>query len=108
MDAVLINNQLPKKQKKKYEEKDSLPVEVDSGEIKKLGVEIVAAKLIEDNKEGFVRHSPVRVAKNIYYWFKKSSKKNQYTIITKSTAMARNQAESSEENEEKRKENSKL
>ncbi len=74
VDAVLINNQLPNNLAKKYEEKDSLPVEVDVNEIKKLGVEIVASKLIEDNKHGFVRHSPSRLAKSIYYWFKKSSK----------------------------------
>ncbi len=74
VDAVLINNQLPNNLAKKYEEKDSLPVEVDVNEIKKLGVEIVASKLIEDNKHGLVRHSPSRLAKSIYYWFKKSSK----------------------------------
>lgn len=77
VDAVLINNQLPNNLAKKYEEKDSLPVEVDVNEIKKLGVEIVASKLIEDNKQGLVRHSPSRLAKNIYYWFKKSSKSSK-------------------------------
>ncbi len=107
VDAVLINNQLPNNLAKKYEEKDSLPVEVDNGEIKKLGVEIVAAKLIEDNKQGFVRHSPTRLAKNIYYWFKKSSKRNQYTIVTKCAAVE-NLAESRQKNEKERKENSKI
>lgn len=74
VDAVLINNRLPDNLAKKYEEKDSLPVEVDTNDIKKLGVEIVASKLIEDNKNGLVRHSPSRLAKNIYYWYKKSAK----------------------------------
>ena len=50
VDAILINNQLPNNLAKKYEEKDSLPVEVDTGEIKKLGLELVTSKLIEDNK----------------------------------------------------------
>ncbi len=74
VDAVLVNNQLPNNLAKKYEEKDSLPVELDTGEIKKLGLEIVTSKLIEDNKDGFVRHSPSRLAKSIYYWFKKNEK----------------------------------
>ncbi len=76
MDAILINNQLPQNLAKKYEEKDSLPVEVDSGEIKKMGLELVSSKLIQDNKEGLVRHSPSRLAKSIYYWYKKSAKRN--------------------------------
>jgi len=74
MDAILINNQLPNNLAKKYEEKDSLPVEVDTGEIKKLGLELVSSKLIEDNKEGLVRHSPGRLAKSIYCWYKKGVK----------------------------------
>jgi len=75
-DAVLINNQLPNNLAKKYEEKDSLPVEIDTAEIKKLGLEVVTSKLIQDNKEGLVRHSPARLARSIYYWYKKSTKKN--------------------------------
>ena len=79
VDAILINNQLPNNLAKKYEEKDSLPVEVDTGEIKKLGLELVTSKLIEDNKEGLVRHSPGRLAKSIYYWYKKGSRNRQKT-----------------------------
>ncbi len=75
IDAILINNQLPNNLAKKYEEKDSLPVEVDVSEIKKLNLELVTSKLIQDNKEGFVRHSPSRLAKSIYYWYKKTAKK---------------------------------
>lgn len=78
IDAILINNQLPNNLAKKYEEKDSLPVEVDMSEIKKLNLELVTSKLIQDNKEGLVRHSPSRLAKSIYYWYKKSAKR---TII---------------------------
>lgn len=74
-DAVLVNDSLPVNLAKKYEEKNSLPVEEDTGTIKELGVEIVHAKLIQDNKEGLVRHNPSRVAKAIYYWYRKNSKK---------------------------------
>lgn len=72
-DAVLVNDTLPLNLAKKYEEKNSLPVEEDTGEIKNMGIEIVRAKLIEDNKEGLVRHNPSRVAKAIYYWYRKRS-----------------------------------
>lgn len=70
-DAVLVNDCLPINLAKKYEEKDSLPVEEDTGVIKELGVEIVRSKLIDDNEEGLVRHNPKRVAKAIYYWYRK-------------------------------------
>lgn len=75
-DAVLINDTLPSNLAKKYEEKDSLPVEEDTSAIKALGVEIVRAKLIQDNKEGFVRHSPQKLAKAIYFWYRKRGIKN--------------------------------
>lgn len=73
-DAVLVNDYLPTDLIKKYEEKDSLPVEEDTGAIKNLGVEIVRAKLIENNKE-LVRHNPSKVAKAIYFWYRKRGMK---------------------------------
>lgn len=74
-DAILVNNFTPQNLAQKYEEAGSLPVEVDSTRIKKMGLEIVSNKLIEDNKEGLVRHSPSRLAKAIYWWYRKSSSK---------------------------------
>ena len=76
-DAVLINDSLPENLAKKYEEKDSLPVEEDTGAIRDLGIEIVRAKLIQDNKDGLVRHDPKKVAKAIYFWFRKKGLKNR-------------------------------
>ncbi len=70
-DAVLVNDSLPNNLAKIYEEKNSLPVEEDTGSIKNLGVEVVRARLIEDNKDGLVRHDPRKVAKAIYYWYRK-------------------------------------
>ena len=75
-DAILINNFMPQNLAKKYEEADSLPVEIDTSRIKNMGLEIVMNKLIEDNKEGLVRHSPSRLAKSIYWWYKRSSKRH--------------------------------
>lgn len=99
-DAVLINNELPDNLARKYEEKDSLPVEIDTNEIRKLGMEVVSAKLIEDSKEGFVRHSPNRLAKSIYRWFRKASKNGSMQFLD-NTGIKEN-------HEKNRKENSKV
>ncbi len=44
---------------------------------KKSGVKIVSKKLIEDSKEGLVRHSSNRVARAIYHGIAKSLKRNK-------------------------------
>lgn len=95
---------------KKYEEKDSLPVEIDTTEIKKLGLEIVTSKLIQDNKEGLVRHSPARLARSIYYWYRKTSKKgsSKEACECKEISNKSETQEFSEEYEKNRKENSKV
>lgn len=110
-DAVLINNQLPNNLAKKYEEKDSLPVEIDTTEIKKMGLEIVTSKLIQDNKEGLVRHSPARLARSIYYWYRKASKKGASKEEREScgkTITSQKVQGYTEEYEKNRKENSKV
>ena len=71
IDAVLVNDFLPKNMTGKYEEAGSYPVEVDAENIKKLGISLFSKKLIEDSKEGLVRHSSHRVARAVYYWFRK-------------------------------------
>ena len=71
VDAVLVNNSLPQTLSDKYEKAGSYPVEVDSAEIKKMGIKICAKKLIQDSREGLVRHSSSRVARALYYWFRK-------------------------------------
>ena len=71
MDAVLVNNNLPENLAEKYSLADSFPVKLDVDNIKKTGVRIVSKKLIEENKEGLVRHSSNRVARAIYYWYRK-------------------------------------
>lgn len=74
-DAVLVNNSMPKNLAEKYEQAGSFPVEIDLTEIRKLKVEVVERNLLENNKEGFVRHNCSKVAKAIYYWYKKSTRK---------------------------------
>ena len=74
-DAVLVNNYIPSNLAEKYEQAGSLPVEIDIAELRKLGVEVVERNLLEDNKQGLVRHSSNRVARAVYYWYRKTLKK---------------------------------
>lgn len=76
VDAVLVNDYLPDNLAGKYQEAGSYPVKLDVSEVKKLGIKIFAKKLIQDSKEGLVRHSSTRVARAVYYWFKKQQKKS--------------------------------
>lgn len=74
-DAVLVNNQMPKNLAEKYEQAGSLPVEIDTNELKKLNVQVVERSLLEENKDGLVRHNCSKVAKSIYFWYKRAIKK---------------------------------
>lgn len=79
IDAVLVNTELPAALIAPYRDAGSEPVEVDTNEIKKMGIEIVQKNLIEDKRfedghSSFVRHSPGRLARVIYYWYRKKEK----------------------------------
>lgn len=79
IDAVLVNNELPEALLAPYKDAGSVPVVVDTQEINKLGIEIVQKNLIEDKRfedghSSFVRHSPSRLARIIYYWYRKREK----------------------------------
>ena len=74
VDAVLINDKIPENIDKKYEEAGSYPVKADYDNIRALNVKWFEKKLIEDNKNGLVRHSSNRVARAIYYWFRRELK----------------------------------
>ena len=74
VDAVLVNDFMPSNLAKKYQLSGSYPVKLDLDNLKKMGIRLVSRKLIEDNKEGLVRHSSNRVARAIYYWFRKEQK----------------------------------
>lgn len=80
-DAVLVNNFIPRNLAQKYEEEDSLPVELDSGEVKKMGIEIVSTKLVHDDKDGFVRHAPMRLAKAVHRWYKNKPVESSEEIL---------------------------
>lgn len=75
VDAVLVNNSLPDNISEGYAQSGSIPVRLDMENINPIGVEIVSQKLIQENKQGLVRHSSNRVARAIHYWYRKSMKK---------------------------------
>lgn len=79
IDAVLVNNDLPEELLAPYKDAGSEPVIVDKDEISKMGIEVVQKNLIEDKRyedghSSFVRHSPGRLARIIYYWYRKREK----------------------------------
>lgn len=76
VDAVLVNDYLPEKLADKYQKADSYPVALDMAEVRKMGIKVFAKKLILDSKEGLVRHSSNRVARALYYWFRREQKKS--------------------------------
>ncbi len=75
IDTVLVNNVLPDVISEGYAEAGSFPVVIDKEKLSSLNIEIISAKLIEENKSGLVRHSSNRVARAIYYWFRKGHKR---------------------------------
>lgn len=82
MDAVLVNDSLPQNLAEKYKAADSFPVKLDVENVKKSGVRIVSKRLIEDNKEGFVRHSSNRVARAIYHWYRKQQQQERTSFFS--------------------------
>ncbi len=80
VDAVLVNDFMPSNLAQKYQLSGSYPVKLDFDNLKKLGVKIFSKKLIEDNKDGLVRHSSNRVARAIYYWYRKQLKKDKIFV----------------------------
>jgi len=75
IDAVLVNNVLPANISAGYAKTGSIPVRLDMENVAPIGVEVVSQKLIQENKEGLVRHSSNRVARAVYYWYKKAMRK---------------------------------
>lgn len=75
IDAVLVNDSLPDNISEGYAKSGSIPVRLDMENIAPIGVEVVSQKLIQENKQGLVRHSSHRVARAVYYWYRRSMKK---------------------------------
>lgn len=89
MDAVLVNDSLPKNLAAKYEAADSFPVKLDVENIKKAGVKIVSKRLIEESKEGLVRHSSNRVARAVYHWYRKQQQSDKTSFFNNPKEIAK-------------------
>lgn len=78
IDAVLVNNVLPSELSPNYAKYGSFPVVLDTENITPIGVKIVKGNLLEEeeSKNGLIRHSYRRVARAIYYWYKKQLKQS--------------------------------
>ena len=76
VDAVLVNDLLPDNISEGYAKTGSIPVRLDMENIAPIGIEVVSQKLIQENKHGLVRHSSHRVARAVYYWYRKATKKS--------------------------------
>ncbi len=70
IDTVFINSELPANLADKYELAGSFPVKYDRDELKKLKIKVIGRKLIEEDKDGFVRHSYSRLARLVYMWYR--------------------------------------
>ena len=75
IDAVLVNDSLPENMSEGYAKAGSIPVRLDIENIAPIGIEVVSQKLLQENKQGLVRHSSNRVARAVYYWYRKSARK---------------------------------
>lgn len=79
LDAVLVNNNIPKNISPAYAKHNSFPVVLDNENLTPTGVKLVSANLLEEDKckDGLVRHSSSRVARAVYIWYRKTIKKEQ-------------------------------
>ena len=75
VDAVLVNDNLPDNISEGYAKSGSIPVRLDMENIVPIGIEVVSQKLLQENKQGLVRHSSHRVARAVYYWYRRTIKK---------------------------------
>lgn len=87
IDTVFVNNELPGNLTDKYEAAGSFPVKFDRDEIKKLGVNVVKRKLIEENKDGFVRHCPRKLSRVAYVWYKNNFNLKEKNSLEDSSAV---------------------
>ena len=74
VEAVMVNDTLPDDISDDYKASNSYPVINDVEKIEKLGLKTVRTRLYEENAKKYVRHSPRRLARAIYYWYRKEQK----------------------------------
>jgi len=69
-DAVLVHKKSPSAQSLiRYAQQDSHPVFLDREAVSQLGRRIVLANVLYEDKTGFVRHNPQKLAKVLLKWY---------------------------------------
>jgi len=73
LDAVLVNHSIPNDISPNYAKVGSFPVVLDMENLAPTGIKLVSGNLLEEeqSKNGLVRHSFHRVARAVYYWYRK-------------------------------------
>lgn len=71
IEAVFVNDKIPQSVVPKYAEANSREVEVDDDRLAAMGIEVIRRRIIEETKEGFIRHNPRRLARFILTWYKR-------------------------------------
>lgn len=80
LDAVLVNNVLPTELSPTYAKYGSYPVVIDMENLAPTGVKVVTGNLLEEeeSKNGLIRHSHRRVARAVYYWYRRQMKHKKH------------------------------
>lgn len=69
INAVFVNDSVPKAMQERYAQSGAHPIEVDMPVCKALGVEVVSGPFVDDTQKG-ARHNPYRVAQRIMNWYR--------------------------------------
>jgi len=79
VDAVLVNSTFPEEVSPKYAKCGSFPVVLDMENVDPTGVKVVTGNLLdeEESKNGLIRHSNYRVARAIFYWYRRLLKEER-------------------------------
>lgn len=69
VNAVFVNDSVPKAMRERYAKTNSHPIEVDVPVCRALGVEVVSGAFVDDSQAG-ARHNPYKVAQRIMGWYR--------------------------------------
>ncbi len=70
IDTVLVNDSLPLSLINNYKAVGSVPVVLDTENLQKMGISIEVRRLVENDTK-LLRHSPYKLARAIYAWYRK-------------------------------------
>lgn len=84
IDTVFVNDSLPKDVLSRYKAGNQIPVKLDTEKLKELGVNAISSRLIEEDKDGFVRHNYNKLANNIHKWYKANAEKSESEEVSES------------------------